>query len=113
MSETVKIGIVGIGNMGSAHAKSILAGNIQGMELAAVCDIAESKRLWAAENLPDVPCFIDYKEMIDSGLCTAILVATPHYLHSPIAIYGFEKGMHVLSEKPAGVYTKQVEEHAI
>ena len=68
MSETVKIGIVGIGNMGSAHAKSILAGNIQGMELAAVCDIAESKRLWAAENLPDVPCFIDYKEMIDSGL---------------------------------------------
>ena len=41
MSETVKIGIVGIGNMGSAHAKSILAGNIQGMELAAVCDIAE------------------------------------------------------------------------
>ena len=66
MSETVKIGIVGIGNMGSAHAKSILAGNIQGMELAAVCDIAESKRLWAAENLPDVPCFIDYKEMIDS-----------------------------------------------
>ena len=110
MSETVKIGIIGIGNMGSAHAKSILAGNIQGMELAAVCDIAESKRLWAAENLPDVPCFIDYKEMIDSGLCTAILVATPHYLHSPIAIYGFEKGMHVLSEKPAGVYTKQVEE---
>lgn len=83
MSETVKIGIIGIGNMGSAHAKSILAGNIQGMELAAVCDIAESKRLWAAENLPDVPCFIDYKEMIDSGLCTAILVATPHYLHSP------------------------------
>ena len=50
MSETVKIGIVGIGNMGSAHAKSILAGNIQGMELAAVCDIAESKRLWAAEK---------------------------------------------------------------
>ena len=36
MSETVKIGIVGIGNMGSAHAKSILSGNIQGMELAAV-----------------------------------------------------------------------------
>lgn len=56
MSETVKVGIVGIGNMGSAHAKSIFSGNIKGMELAAVCDIAESKRLWADENLPGVPC---------------------------------------------------------
>ncbi len=41
MSETVKVGIVGIGNMGSAHAKSIFSGNIKGMELAAVCDIRE------------------------------------------------------------------------
>ena len=108
MSETVKIGIVGIGNMGSAHAKSILAGNIQGMELAAVCDIAESKRLWAAENLPDVPCFIDYKEMIDSNLCTAILVATPHYLHSRSRSTALKKG-HARALRKAGRRpTKQV-----
>lgn len=110
MSETVKVGIVGIGNMGSAHAKSIFSGNIKGMELAAVCDIAESKRLWADENLPGVPCYEDYKEMIDSGVCDTVIVATPHYFHSPIAIYAFEKGKNVLTEKPAGVYTKQVEE---
>ena len=90
MSETVKVGIVGIGNMGSAHAKSIFSGNIKGMELAAVCDIAESKRLWADENLPGVPCYEDYKEMIDSGVCDTVIVATPHYFHSPIAIYAFE-----------------------
>ena len=110
MSETVKVGIVGIGNMGSAHAKSIFSGNIKGMELAAVCDIAESKRLWADENLPGIPCYEDYKEMIDSGVCDTVIVATPHYFHSPIAIYAFEKGKNVLTEKPAGVYTKQVEE---
>lgn len=110
MSETVKVGIVGIGNMGSAHAKSIFSSNIKGMELAAVCDIAESKRLWADENLPGVPCYEDYKEMIDSGVCDTVIVATPHYFHSPIAIYAFEKGKNVLTEKPAGVYTKQVEE---
>lgn len=96
--------------MGSAHAKSIFSGNIKGMELAAVCDIAESKRLWADENLPGVPCYEDYKEMIDSGVCDTVIVATPHYFHSPIAIYAFEKGKNVLTEKPAGVYTKQVEE---
>ena len=44
MSNTVKMGIIGVGNMGSAHAKSLFAGNITGMELAAVCDIAKSKR---------------------------------------------------------------------
>ena len=110
MSETVKVGIVGIGNMGSAHAKSIFSGNIKGMELAAVCDIAESKRLWADENLPGIPCYEDYKEMIDSGVCDTVIVATPHYFHSPIAIYAFEKDKNVLTEKPAGVYTKQVEE---
>ena len=80
------------------------------LELAAVCDIAESKRLWADENLPGVPCYEDYKEMIDSGVCDTVIVATPHYFHSPIAIYAFEKGKNVLTEKPAGVYTKQVEE---
>ena len=48
--------------------------------------------------------------MIDSGVCDTVIVATPHYFHSPIAIYAFEKGKNVLTEKPAGVYTKQVEE---
>ncbi|MBQ1985214.1 MAG: Gfo/Idh/MocA family oxidoreductase [Clostridia bacterium] len=110
MSNTVKMGIIGVGNMGSAHAKSLFAGNINGMELGAVCDIAKSKRKWANENLPGIPVFEDYKEMIASGLVDTILIATPHYLHPVIAIYGFEQGMNVLTEKPAGVYTKAVRE---
>ena len=48
--------------------------------------------------------------MIASGLVDTILIATPHYLHPVIAIYGFEQGMNVLTEKPAGVYTKHVKE---
>ena len=103
MSNTVKMGIIGVGNMGSAHAKSLFAGNINGMELAAVCDIAKSKRKWAEENLPGTPVFADYKEMIASGLVDTILIATPHYLHPVIAVYAFEQGMNVLTEKPAGV----------
>lgn len=106
----VRIGIVGIGNMGSAHAKSILDGNVPRLELGAVCDIAPEKLDWAKNNLPGVPTFSDYKELIASGLVDAVLVATPHYIHSPIAIAAFQAGLHVLTEKPAGVYTKQVEE---
>lgn len=110
MSNTVKIGIIGIGNMGSAHARSIFAGNVSNMVLGAVCDISEKRLEWARAELLDTPCFTDYKEMIKSGLVDAVLVATPHYIHSDIAIFSFENGMNVLTEKPAGVYTQQVEE---
>lgn len=110
MSEKVRIGIVGIGNMGSNHSKNILAHQVEHLELAAVCDIAPEKLDWAEKNLPGVPRFSDYKEMIASGLLDAVLIATPHYLHPEIAKAGFAAGLHVLTEKPAGVYTKQVEE---
>lgn len=106
----VRIGIVGIGNMGSVHAKNIVDGKIQGLKLTAVCDIDVHKRVWAKENLgKEIALFTDYKEMIKSGCIDAVLIATPHYIHPDIAIYGFSEGLHVLTEKPAGVYTKQVE----
>ena len=48
--EKVRIGIIGIGNMGSGHAKSIAAGNCPEIELAAVCDINPERLEWAKEN---------------------------------------------------------------
>ncbi len=107
----VRMGIIGIGNMGTAHAKSLNEGKVEGMRLAAVCDIDQSRLDWCKENLSeDVAAFADYKELIASGLVDAILVAVPHYFHPEIAIAGFEAGLNVLTEKPAGVYAKQVKE---
>lgn len=96
--------------MGSAHAKSIAQKEIKNLELVAICDVDENKRNWAVENLgSEVAIYSDYKEMLDSGI-DAVLVATPHYIHPEISIEAFKKGLHVLVEKPAGVYTKQVHE---
>ena len=107
----VRIGIIGIGNMGTAHAKSLNEGKVEGMRLTAVCDIDTSRLDWCKENLAeDVAAFTDYKELIASGLVDAILVAVPHYFHPEVAIAGFEGGLNVLTEKPAGVYAKQVRE---
>lgn len=106
----VRMGIIGIGNMGSAHAKSIAEGKVQGLELTAVCDIAPEKLEWARENVPDAEQFEDYNALLESGLVDAVLIATPHYIHPDIAVGAFQNGLHVLTEKPAGVYTKQVEE---
>ncbi|UVI31323.1 Gfo/Idh/MocA family protein [Paenibacillus spongiae] len=106
----VRFGIIGIGNMGSGHAQSLIAGKVRGAELTAVCDEFESKREWARTRLSGVEIFEDSASMIDSGLVDAVIVATPHYAHPDEAIRAFNKGMHVLIEKPAGVYVKQVRE---
>jgi len=108
IDNSIKVGIIGVGNIGSAHAMSIFSGNIQGLRLAAVCDIDASKREWAQEHFPSVPTFEQYGDMLNSGLIDAVIIATPHYLHPDMAIVAFEKSLHVLTEKPAGVYTNQV-----
>lgn len=99
----VRLGIVGIGNMGSAHAKTVYEGKVDGLRLCEVCDLDEEKLSWAASELPGVKTCLDYKEMLQSGELDAIIIATPHKLHPVIAIEALEAGLHVLSEKPAGV----------
>lgn len=105
----VRIGIIGIGNMGSAHALSIFGGKIDGMELTAVCDTDPSRLQWAKETFgSSVALYADYRELISGGSVDAILIATPHNFHPSIAIDGFEAKLHVLTEKPAGVDTLHV-----
>lgn len=104
----VRVGIIGIGNMGSAHAVNIFGGKVQGMHLSAICDI-DAKRLdWASESLVGVKQYQDYKEMYASGDVDAVIIATPHRLHPIMAIEAFAAGLHVLTEKPAGVDTQSV-----
>lgn len=105
--EKVRIGIVGIGNMGSAHAVSVYAGRIEGLTLAAVCDIDEAKCRWAAQHLPGVPCYTDYEDMLAEAKLDAVLIAAPHYAHPPMAEAAFARGLHVLTEKPLGVSARR------
>jgi len=106
----VRYGIIGIGNMGSNHARNLLDGKVQGAEVTAVCDGFEVKREWAREHLSGVAVFETSEELLNSGLVDAVIIATPHYDHPVEAIRAFDKGIHVLVEKPAGVYVKQVRE---
>ncbi len=107
----VKVGIIGCGNMGTNHAKSIVEGKITNMELVAVADQRETRRAWAKDNLPEtVVIFEEGEDLIHSKVCDAVIIATPHYDHPKLVIETLENNQHVLSEKPAGVYTKQVNE---
>lgn len=106
----VRFGIIGFGAQGSMYAKFISDGMVPSMELVAVADIDEDKLTQVADSYPDVKLFNDYKAIIESGEVDAIITTVPHYLHPEIATFALSKGIHVLNEKPAGVYTKQVKE---
>ena len=106
----VRLGIIGVGNIGTAHVENILSGKCPEIELTAVADRRESRREWSKAHLPDAVVFQEGEELIASGACEAVLISVPHYQHPPLAVSCFEHGLHVMCEKPAGVYTLQVRE---
>ena len=107
----VRLGIIGLGNMGTGHINNYLGGHLKNITVTAICDIDSQKLDAAGEKLgAEVKKFATSEELIRSGEVDAILIATPHYFHPTIAVDGFRNGLHVMSEKPAGVYTKAVRE---
>ena len=110
--EKIRYGIIGLGNQGSSYVKLFDKGAIEDAVITAMCDINPQK----IENIKEkttstnVAYFTDYIEMLDSGLCDAVLVEVPHYQHPEMVIECLKRNINVICEKPAGVYTKQVRE---
>lgn len=109
-SRKVRLGIVGFGAQGSSYAKFIADGLVTNIEVTAIADTDPAKREAIAAAYPDVAVFDDYVTMLESGVVEAVVTTVPHYLHPQMGIQALERGIHVLLEKPAGVYTKQVKE---
>jgi len=111
MNEGIRLGIIGLGNMGTGHAGNLTAGKCPDIRLTAVADINPARIEWGKKNLPEgITYFDDAAAMLDSGLINACLVSIPHYDHPRYAIECMKRGIHVMVEKPAGVYTRQVRE---
>jgi len=107
----LRVGIIGVGNMGSFHLGNFIKGNIKNAKITAVCDINEEHLYKQKDNLDaDVQYFTNSDDLINSGLCDGVIIATPHYFHPTISIKALNAGLHVFCEKPAGVYTKNVRE---
>ena len=111
--DKVRYGIIGLGNQGSTYALKIFdGGKANDAVVTAMCDIDEAKIAEIKEKTTnkDAVYFTDYIEMLDSGLCDAILVEVPHYQHPEMVMECLKRGINVICEKPAGVYAKQVKE---
>ncbi|MGO2606899.1 MAG: Gfo/Idh/MocA family protein, partial [Brachybacterium tyrofermentans] len=103
--KSVRLGIIGLGAQGGMYAGLLADGKIEGMTLGAIADIDPAKKDLAAEKHAGIPFFDDYIAMLDSGDVDAVVTTVPHFLHSEMTITAIGKGIHTLTEKPAGIYT--------
>jgi predicted dehydrogenase len=103
----IRLGIIGLGSMGKGHAKTI-TDKVPEIEITAVADIDLKNLEWASAEIPDAARYEKADDLMDSGLVDAVLIVTPHYDHPSLSTAALERGLNVLVEKPAGVYTKQV-----
>lgn len=119
----VRLGIVGVGAQGGLYASMLTGVNlvsdrplgfdsniIPNMELGALCDTDSKKKELCEEKLPYIPFYESYIDMLESGNVDAVVTTLPHYDHTVVAMEALKRDIHVISEKPAGVYTKQVRE---
>ena len=109
--EKVRFGIVGCGNMGTGHSRHFREGNVTNGVLTAVCDINEKKFAGFKERFGEsIAYFNNAEDMYKSGLCDCVIICTPHYSHTDLAILAMDYNLNCIVEKPAGVYTLQVKE---
>jgi predicted dehydrogenase len=103
---TVRIGIIGMGNIGKFHADYLLNGKVTRCQLTAVADALAPLEPWGAKGLKT---FQDGEALIRSGAVDAVIVATPHYQHTTLGIAALDAGLHVMVEKPISVHKADAE----
>lgn len=104
----VRYGVIGVGGMGRGHIGMFK--EVKGLKFTAIADQVQDNIDKVLEDHPDVKVFKTAQELVKSGQCDAILIATPHYFHPELAILGLENGLHVLVEKPVAVTAKAAQQ---
>jgi predicted dehydrogenase len=104
----VRLGIVGLGNIGKFHTGYLLDNKISRCTLAAVSD-AFAPSLEPFKNRPNLKTFASAEEMIRSGEIDAVVIATPHFLHTTLGIDALKNGLHIMVEKPISAHKADAE----
>src|ERR1039457_4052656 len=102
---TVRLGLIGLGNIGQHHFGYLTAGKISRAELVAVSDAVPAK----LDRYMPLRTFTDGEELIRSGLVDAVIIATPHYQHTTLGIAALKQGLHVMLEKPISAHKADAE----
>ena len=101
----VRLGLIGLGNIGQHHASYLINGKVSRAELVAISDSVPAK----FEKFKDLKAFTDGDALIRSGLIDAVIIATPHYQHTSLGIAALQQGLHVMVEKPISAHKADAE----
>ena len=97
----VRYGVIGTGMMGVEHISNLLA--IEGATVTAVADLDERSLDWAQHVVgidTRLARFADHRDLLASGECDAVVIATPNHTHRAILCDVLDTPLHVLVEKP-------------
>jgi len=103
--DKVRLGIIGLGNIGQHHAKYLASGLVPGAVLAAVASSSPEKR----QKFKDLTVFQTGEELIASKAVDAVIIATPHYQHATLGIEALKHGLHLMVEKPIAAHKADAE----
>ena len=108
----IRYGIIGVGNIGTTHLRTFMTGEVPDAVVTAIADTNPAKLEAARTDWPtaDFAVYASGEELIERAAVDAVVVAVPHFLHPPLCMAAMKKGLGVVCEKPAGVYTAQVKE---
>ncbi len=109
MQNKLKFGVIGVGNMGTAHAKHLFEGKIEGAQLVALCDTDIRVRERLSAQFIGIKVYENHTDLLEKSDVDCVIIATPHYAHPQIAIDCFKCGKNVLTEKPIGVLQVEIE----
>ncbi len=102
---TVRLGVIGLGNIARQHIQNVDSGAVTGCRIAALCSRNKP------ENLPAGSVhFSDYRELVSSGVCDAVLIASPTMLHLDMGLCALNAGLHVMMEKPIALSTAEAQQ---
>src|SRR5580765_6777684 len=105
--DRVRLGIIGMGNIGKYHADYLLNAKVSRCELVAVCSTSPDKL--ASYRTNGLEIFSDGETLITSGAVDAVLIATPHFQHTTLGIVALDAGVHTMVEKPISSHKADAE----
>jgi predicted dehydrogenase len=94
--DLLRVGVVGVGVMGSNHAR-VLA-DLAGVKLAGIVDPDRKQRDFVSDALA-CPGYGDIDGLLAAGV-DALTIAAPTHLHRDLAMAAIQRGVHVMVEKP-------------
>lgn len=116
--KSIGVGVISLGWMGRLHTRSFKALQEKypeievDIKLVVCCDVVESNRQFAVDNLGFEKAVEDYRDVLSDPEVDVVSICAPNFLHHEIAMATIEAGKPFWIEKPMGISARESKEIA-